>query len=1039
MEKRYTYRKTIAIISAFILLSVFVFNFQAYSQDVSVWSNQTETEAMKTSDRQIVPAAYRTLSANLPALKTILSKAPMESAGVTIKSSGVILSLPMPNGTMQRFSIVESPVMDKALAAKYPEIKTYMGQGLDDASMSVRCDLTPRGFHAMIFTTEGVVMIDPYRKRDIINYISYYKKDFTPPKGKTMIEYNANDLDIPKESKTFGEKAPSGTQLRTYRLALATDSNYYNFQGGTIPLTLAAMVTSMNRVNFVYEREVAIRMVMIAGTDQLIATGATSPYPFTVTDACDLRPQNQAWIDGVTGNGNYDIGHLFAMSSGGCAAFNSVCNNALKAWGVTGTGNPVGDPFDIDYVCHEIGHQFNGAHTWNGSVGSCSADQYTSTAAFEPGSGSTIMGYAGICGSDDLQPNSDPYFHTYSFDQIVAYSTTSTGNTCPVVTNTGNTVPTVNAGSNFTIPISTPFTLTGSGSDADEDPLTFCWEEFDLGPAGPPNVSTTTGPIFRSFNPVTSPSRTFPKLSDILNNTTTKGEILPSVTRTMTFRLTARDNRAGGGGVNYSSMTLNVTATAGPFAVTVPNTAVSWCPGPQTVTWNVNGADALAANVNILLSTDGGNTFPITLASNTPNDGSQSVTMPCIRSTTARIKIEAVGNVFFDISNANFSTGDNTKPTFTAPANTIIFKDANCNYNAATGITGDVTDEADNCDNTLNATFADATAPGSCVGETILTRTWTLTDDCGNSTVKVQTITIKDNTPPTFTDPADITIYKDNNCNHNASVAVTGDVTDEADNCDNTLNAIFSDVTVPGSCIGEEIITRNWSLTDDCGNSTSKIQVIIVKDTTRPSITNVSATPNVLWPPNHKMRDVTVNYTAADNCSPVTNVLTVTSNEPVNGTGDGNTSPDWIVVNDRKVQLRAERSGSGNGRIYTIKITSTDDCGNTATTTTTVLVPHNMNSVPITMRQTEEIMNRNLTVSAFPNPSSSDFAISINSNDYENRIFVSVFDVFGRQMESRWLNNEGIINLGAKYMTGVYFVRVIQGTERKECKVIKLN
>jgi hypothetical protein len=189
-------------------------------------------------------------------------------------------------------------------------------------------------------------------------------------------------------------------------------------------------------------------------------------------------------------------------------------------------------------------------------------------------------------------------------------------------------------------------------------------------------------------------------------------------------------------------------------------------------------------------------------------------------------------------------------------------------------------------------------APGSCVGETILTRTWTLTDDCGNSTIKVQTITIKDNTPPIFTDPADTTIYKDNNCNHNASVAVTGNITNEADNCDNTLNAIFSDVPVPGNCIGEEIITRTWALTDDCGNSTSKPQVITVKDTTRPVITNVSASPNVLWLPNHKMRDVMINYTAQDNCSPVTNVLTVTSNEPVNGTGDGNTAPDWIVVND---------------------------------------------------------------------------------------------------------------------------------------------
>jgi hypothetical protein len=228
-------------------------------------------------------------------------------------------------------------------------------------------------------------------------------------------------------------------------------------------------------------------------------------------------------------------------------------------------------------------------------------------------------------------------------------------------------------------------------------------------------------------------------------------------------------------------------------------------------------------------------------------------------------------------------------------------------------------------------------------------------------------------------------------------------------------------------------------LTDDCGNSTSKPQVITVKDTTRPVITNVSASPNVLWPPNHKMRDVTINYTAQDNCSPVTNVLTVTSNQPVNGTGDGNTAPDWIVVNDHQVILRAERAGNGNGRVYTIKITSTDDCSNTATTTTTVLVPHNMNSVPITMRQQEGFTEGGLTITAFPNSSSSAFALSISSTDYENRIFVSVFDVYGRQIESKWLNSGGIVNLGAKYIAGVYFVSVTQGTERKECKLIKLN
>ncbi len=1127
MKKNCNPGKAMLLIPKFILLFFLSLSLNAYSQDNPIWSDKTETDFMKAADRQIVPVAYRTISADLSALKSLLAKAPMQSDNVNAKTSSIILLLPLPDGSMQRFSIVESPVMAPELAAKYPEIKTFLGQGVDDPSASVRCDMTPKGFHAMIYTTDGIIFIDPYRKGDIQNYISYYKKDFIPPPNKYMPEYNPQDKFISKDISQPPAELASGTQLRTYRLALAADSNYYNFQGGTKPLTLAAMVTSMNRVNFVYEREVGIRMIIIANNDQIIFTGSTSPYPYTVTDACGLRPQNQTKIDAVIGSANYDIGHLFAMSSGGCATGNSICNAATKAYGVTGTGNPVGDPFDIDYVAHEIGHQFNGSHTWNGTLGSCSPGQYVASSAYEPGSGTTIMAYAGICDGDDLQPNSNAYFHTRSFDQIVAYSTTGTGNGCPVTTSTGNAVPTVNAGANFTIPISTPFILTGSGSDSDGDPLTFCWEEFDLGPAGPPNVSTTTGPIFRSFNPVTGTSRTFPKLSDILNNTTTIGEILPSITRTMTFRLTARDNRAGGGGVNYSSMTLNVTATAGPFAVTSPNAATTWCPGPQTVTWSVNGSNTLAANVNILLSTDGGNTFPITLVSNTANDGSQSVTIPCTFSTSARIKVEAVGNVFFDISNANFTVGDNTKPTFTVPASIIINKDASCNYNASTAITGDVTDEADNCDNTLNATFVDGTAPGSCVGETIITRTWTLTDDCSNSTVKVQTISIRDNTaptftdpadiviykdadcnydastaitgdvtdeadncdntlnatfadvatpgscdgetiltrtwtltddcnnstvkvqtitikditPPTFTDPADITIYKDNSCNHDASVGVTGDVTDEADNCDNTLDATFSDVTVAGSCIGEEIITRTWSLTDDCGNNTMKTQTILVKDTTRPNISNISANPSVLWPPNHKMRDVTINYTAVDNCSPVTNVLSVTSNEPINGTGDGDTAPDWVVIDDHHVKLRAERAGNGNGRIYTIKITSTDDCGNVAIAYTTVLVPHNMNMVRGTSGETEinDKPDIGLSVRIMPNPTSDNFTVIVNSENDADKIIMNVYDATGKKIEDRLVANGKAVSFGNSYIPGVYFINVMQGSKSRNYKIIKTN
>jgi hypothetical protein len=551
-----------------------------------------------------------------------------------------------------------------------------------------------------------------------------------------------------------------------------------------------------------------------------------------------------------------------------------------------------------------------------------------------------------------------------------------------------------------------------------------------------PNTTHTYGPEFKSVLPSSSVSRTFPVLENILDGSNTnKWEKLPSVGRTLNFRFTVRDNHPGAGQNKSDNMVVTVSDTEGPFAVTSPNTAVAWCPGTQTVTWSVNGSDALAANVRILLSMDGGNSFPFTLAASTPNDGSQSVTIGCTYSNTARIKVEAIGNVFFDISNTNFTVGDNTNPTFTVPEDIMINKDENCNYDANIETTGDVTDEADNCDNSLDAVFADLESPGSCDGETILTRTWTLTDDCGNSTVKVQTITIKDNTPPTFTVPADITIYKDNNCNHNASVAVTGDVTDEDDNCDNTLNAVYSDVTNPGSCIGNEIITRTWSLTDDCENSTVKVQTIFVLDTTRPVISGVSANPSVLWRPNHLMVLVTINYTVADNCSPVANItnsLTAVSNEAENGTGDGDTGPDMIVVDPHHVWLRAERAGNGNGRIYTITITSTDDCGNTATKTVNVYVPHSNNSF------VEPGPGPDITLKAMPNPSNNNFTILVNSDNISEKMTLSVFDLYGRIVETKIIDlSKGRIVIGDNYIPGSYYIRVTQGNKFSELKLIK--
>jgi hypothetical protein len=307
-----------------------------------------------------------------------------------------------------------------------------------------------------------------------------------------------------------------------------------------------------------------------------------------------------------------------------------------------------------------MGHQFGGSHTFNANTGSCNNTGSIAN-AYEPGSGVTIMAYAGICGADDLQPHSDPYF---TFDSLGAINTYITGTaTCSVNTATTNTAPTVSAGSGNTIPANTPFALTAVGSDANGDSLTYCWEERDLG------ASTTvasgdngTSPIIRSFNPSTSPTRTVPRLSTLLGGGAAFGEILPTTTRMLNWRVTVRDNRSAAGGFGTGDRALSVVNTGSAFAVTSPNTNVTWN-GTQTVTWNVAGTTASGiscANVKISLSTDGGNTFPTVLLASTANSGSASVTLPNTSTTQARIKVEAVGNVFFDLNDADLTI---TAPT----------------------------------------------------------------------------------------------------------------------------------------------------------------------------------------------------------------------------------------------------------------------------------------------------------------------------------------------------------------------------------------
>ena len=601
------------------------------------------------------------------ALEQRLQKAPTEN--FTRTQETVSLTLPMPDGSYESYDLVESPIMAPELAAKFPEIKTYCGTGTGkNRGASVRISVTPDGVHAQVLgITGGTVYLDPMGKDSADLCVAYRKADAIAPTDHAhcLVGEGSKQRSIApfikgaEVSEATASRPFSGTELRTYRLAVAATGEYTAFHGGTVSSAMAAIVTAIDRVTGVYETELSIRFELVANNDLLIYTNSGTD-PYTNDDGLTLLGENQANVDAVIGNGNYDIGHVFSTGGGGIASLGSVGRTGSKARGVTGLPQPIGDPFFIDFVSHEIGHQFRGNHTFNGDSDNCAGGNRNGPTAFEPGSGNTIQAYAGICGNDNLQNRSDPYFHSESFDEMTDFVDL----TIPDVgtrTATGNNPPQVEAGASFIIPARTPFELTASATDPDGDALTYCWEERDLGAQQDVSAGDNgSSPIFRSFSPTTDPTRTFPRLTDLLTNTTVIGETLPTTTRTLNFRVTARDNRPSGGGVRWDDTSVSVIDTGQPFRVTAPNTAVTWSSGAQEiVSWDVAGTTANginAASVDITLSTDGGLTYPITLASAVPNDGNQEVTVPIGNETsTARIRVQATGGIFFDVSNSNFN------------------------------------------------------------------------------------------------------------------------------------------------------------------------------------------------------------------------------------------------------------------------------------------------------------------------------------------------------------------------------------------------
>jgi len=644
------------------ILFIFI-SFNSVAQNFYTWVD--ESRIPRNGTRWIVPQKFKTIQVNMSDLKNQLKTAPLEFRG----EQPLQIEIPLPNGNSETFNLVQTNLMEKALADKYPEIKAYTGYAVNDPSIILKLDMTYKGFHGYIVGPDYIYSIDPYHDKTTDYYVVYDKKDYQR-NADAFKCLNEDDTKNFKQdlSNHNSQKAMPACELREYRVAINATGEYTQFHGGTVSAGLSAIVTTINRVNLIFERDLAIRLTLVANNDLVVYTDpATDPFT-QPNDADQMIADSHANLNLTIGALNYDIGHVFATTGAGLANLGSVCRNNLKGYGLTGVSPPIGDTFDVDYASHEFGHQFNAQHTWdycvvNGNPGGNGAS------GMEPGSGTTIMAYAGVCGAQNIQDFANEYFHAYSILQITNYTQNDFASACANLIPINNNAPVVEAGANFSIPANTPFQLTGSATDADGDMLTYCWEEFDSGTDAPIDSPSPNSVLFRSWSPTTQNYRIFPRLFNLLNNNTPLGETLPFNDRILKFRLTVRDNHPGGACTSFDNMIVTVDGDAGPFLVNSPNGNEIWqALDVETITWDVANTDQsplLCANVDILLSTDGGATYPLIIANNVPNTGSYDITVPNNITTVARIKVVCSSSIFFDVSNNNFEITTPGMPSFT--------------------------------------------------------------------------------------------------------------------------------------------------------------------------------------------------------------------------------------------------------------------------------------------------------------------------------------------------------------------------------------
>lgn len=621
-------------------------SWQCHS-DESIWTLNNVEQVNSSKDKNRVNANREFIAAlDLQRLTDYLYQ----------QRDNVVIDVPLPSGEMVKYRLESNTALEQGLIDQYPNLKTYNGYQVDNLKNTGKFELTSAGLHGMFSYRGKLVFLDPkYLGNDRI-YSSYYKSDAVNNQQQMVLNTPinkaiANFLQA-RELENTVTPANTVVALKTYRLAITTTGEYTQFHGG-VDNVMTELATLVNRINFIYEHEFAARLSLVANNRTLVFPDpATDPFKNELGD--DISDATQV-ISQRIGTANYDIGHLLATDGGGLAALGVACDNEAKATGGSGISAPVGNAFHVDLVAHEIGHQFGATHTFNGLSDACGENR-NDESSYEVGSGSTIMSYAGICGDDNLQSNADPFFHGHSIDQVKQHLARFPS--CGTPDTGTNRTPVASAGSDYIIPANTPFTLTGTGTDQDNDSLTYDWQQFDLGAgnngrAG--QVDDGKRPLFRAFAPKQTSSRTFPQLKDVLSGNLTFGETYATTNRALNFRLIVRDMK---GGVASDNSVVTVVNTGEAFAVTEPSSATNWTGQEQTIRWNVaktNEAPIACQNVAIDLSIDGGQSFGVNLTSSTANTGSFNATIPTLNTSSARLRVSCVNNVFFAINTGNFS------------------------------------------------------------------------------------------------------------------------------------------------------------------------------------------------------------------------------------------------------------------------------------------------------------------------------------------------------------------------------------------------